>query len=84
MPNGGLDIQTRVLLLPSDHLHPVLHVGHCLMGQLLAGPKRSPGPGLSRRDHPADDVHPDGLDQQLAAASGLHESHRRLDRGKIH
>ena len=82
MPNGGPDVQARVLLLPSDHLHSLLHAGHRLLGELLARPQRGSGPSLARRDDPAHHVDSDGLHQQLAAAGGLHKSYRCLDWGK--
>ncbi len=40
LPEGGADLQARVLLLPDHHLRALLHAGHRILGLLLAGPER--------------------------------------------
>ena len=82
MLDGRFDLQARVLLLPSHHLHSLLHVGHRLMGQLLARPQRRTGTGLPGRDDPPHHVHADRIHQQLASPRRLHKSYRRVDWGK--
>ena len=74
-------VQARVLVLPADHLRALLHVGHRVLGQLLAGQPlraRQGGPG---GHHPPHHVHPDRRGQQVPAPRRLHQGHRRLERG---
>lgn len=51
MPQGGPPLQAGVLLLPHPDLHSVLHVGHRVLGVLLAGPERRACAGLARGHH---------------------------------
>lgn len=38
LPKSGLNIQTGIQLLPDSNLHTLLHVGHSIVGFLLAWP----------------------------------------------
>jgi len=72
VPESELDVQTRVLLLPDSDLHSLLHVGHRLVGFLLAGRQRRSGSRLARGHHSADHGHSDYWHQQLTAARLLY------------
>lgn len=74
MPEGGPAIQARVQLLPDPDLHPVLHVGHCVVGVVLAGPERGAGARVAGRHHAADDGHADVRHKRVAAARLVHQS----------
>ena len=79
---SGVDFQTRVLVLHAHHLRSLLHVGDCVLGELLAGSKCHPGQSLFRSHHLAHHVHTNFGHQCSAATCILHQSHRRVDRGK--
>jgi len=57
----------------------VLHVGHRVVGVVLAGPERGAGARIVRRHHAADDGHADVRHQRVPAARVLHQGHRRVD-----
>ena len=82
LPDCRFNVQTWVLLLPSHHLHSLLHVGHCLLGQFLARSQCCPCSGLSRCHHPTHNVHSNCIYQQFAASSGIHKSYWCVDWGK--
>ena len=50
----------------------MLHAGHRVLGQLLAGPKRGARPGVAGRDHSADHVHTTG--QRLSMTRSIVKS----------
>ena len=81
--NGGFDIQTRILLLSSDHLRPLLHAGDRLLGQFLAGPQRRARACQSGGHHATDHVDTNRFYQQFITASCLHQSYRCLDWSKF-
>jgi hypothetical protein len=49
LPEGGSPLQARVFVLPDSNLHPLLHVGHRIVGQLLVGPGRRSRQGITWR-----------------------------------
>jgi hypothetical protein len=63
VPESELDVQTRVLLLPDPDLHSLLHVGHRLVGFILAGFECRSGSRLARSDHSTHDGHPNDRHQ---------------------
>ena len=79
MSESGPAVQARVQLLLDPDLHPVLYVSDRVVGLVLVGPERHPGPGLARSDHTADNGHTDIGHQLFATAGQLHEGHRRVD-----
>lgn len=79
MPESGSAVQTGVQLLPDPDLHPVLHVGHRVVGVVLAGPERGAGARVAGRHHAADDGHADVRHKRVPATRLLHQGHRRLD-----
>lgn len=80
MLEGGPAVQARVLVLPDPDLHSVLHVGHRVLGVVLAGSGCRTGPGIARGYHTADHGHANIRYQRVSAAGVVHQSHRRVDR----
>lgn len=57
----------------------MLHVGHRVVGVVLAGPERGAGARFSWRHHAADDGHADVRHQRVVTARVVHQGHRRVD-----
>jgi len=79
LPESGPAVQARVQLLPDPDLHTVLHVGHRVVGVVLAGPERGAGSCVPGSHHAADHGHADVRHQRVPATRVLHQGHRRVD-----
>ena len=65
VPKSPARVQTRVFLLPLNHLRAVVHAGHSVLGQLLVGFEISSGKSCIRSNHAVDNVHSDGRSQPI-------------------
>lgn len=79
LPESGLAVQARVLVLPDPNLHAMLYVGHRLMGVVLARSRRCASSCLAGRHDTAHHGDADVRYQRVTATRLVHESHRRLD-----
>jgi len=48
LPQSRSTIQARILILLNTNLYTMLYVGHCLMGIILAGSRRSASASIVR------------------------------------
>ena len=72
---GGPDFQAPILILPHHDLRARMHVGHSVVGIILARPLCCSCTCRFRGHNPFDHVHTDSFNQQLSPSSGLHQSH---------
>ena len=70
---GELALQARILLLLDPNLHPLLHVGHRVVGVFLVGRQCSSSSRVSRRYNSPDDGHTNYWHQQLTAPRFIYE-----------
>jgi len=79
LPKSGSAIQARVLVLLDSNLHTVLHVGHRIMGFILAGSRCRAGSCLAGRHNASNYGNPNVGYQCIAATCIIYKSHRCLD-----
>lgn len=79
LPQSGFAFQTRILILLDSNLHAMLHVGHRLVGVILAWSRCRTSSCLIRRHDSPDNGHPDIRYQCITATRVIYESHRCMD-----
>ena len=75
LPSCGLRFQTRVLILHDPVLHPVLHVGHRILGQLLVGRQKCACSSFIGSHDTSHHVNADFQHKQYAASRVLYQGY---------